>query len=416
MSATEEKKYRIQAEEVVMLLTEEIIIDIMRDYGELPYKITNKEIWFQTCCHCGDSHKLCYYKDSKQFYCYTNCGSMSVFDLLMKLYKNMKFTDALKYVANKVGITGRRGIGIQKRKETTITDEELNHLNTIATSRRKRLRGITERSGEEENDYDILASLPIPLCKEKSKIMNYFDANTFCGQWLDEGITEESMRKFNIRWYDYGQSVVIPHLNEDGELIGIRRRSYKEEDIINKRKYMPLIIEGNMYEHPLGLNLYGLYEHKTAIDRRKQIVITEAEKSVLLSDGYYGEDSIAVAVCGFNITMAQAEMIMKHKVEEVILGFDKDFEPTDFEDIENFDKWSQEKQEEYKKYNSYVARIYSLAKRFINYCKVSVLWDNNKLLDLKDSPYDKGKDIFEQLMQQRVFLSVEDIMDNKNNN
>ena len=401
-----EHKYKIQAEEVVMLLTEEIVLDIMRDYGEYPYKNRDNEIWFRTCCHSGESHKLCFYKDTKIFYCYTNCGSMSIFNLLMKLYKNMTFIDALKYVANKVGLTGRKGIGIRKRTETAISDEELDRLERIASLRRKCSRGNYEADRE-----DVLSILPQPLSEDKSNILNYFDKNTFCGQWLDEGITVESMQKFNISWYSFGQSVIIPHLNEDGKLIGIRRRSYLEEDILNKRKYMPLIIEGNMYEHPLGLNLYGLYEHKSAIKKRKQVVIVEAEKSVLLSDGFYGDNSTVVATCGFNITNAQAEMIMNCKVEEVILGFDKDFEPQEFQDIENYEEWTKEKQDRYREYNSYVARIYSLAKKFINYCKVSVLWDSKQLLGLKDSPCDKGKEVFEQLMQNRITLSIEDIMD-----
>lgn len=401
-----EHKYKIQAEEVVMLLTEDIVLDIMKDYGEFPYKNNDKEIWFTTCCHCGDSHKLCYYKQSKMFYCYTNCGSMSIFNLLMKLYKNMTFIDALKYVANKVGLTGRKGIGIRKRTETAISDEELERLGKFATIRKRRSASVSDGS-----ESDILSILPTPLTSDQAKILNYFDSNTFCGHWLDEGITVESMRKFNISWYGFRQSVVIPHLNENGELIGIRRRSYLEEDILYKRKYMPLIVEGIMYEHPLGLNLYGLYEHKHAILQRKQVVIVEAEKSVLLSDGYYHDKSIAVATCGFNITNAQAEMIMRCKVEEVILGFDKDFEPTDFEDIESYEDWTEAKKSKYKEYQSYIARIYSLAKRFINYCKVSVLWDNQHLLELKDSPYDKGKDIFEQLMKHRITLSTEDIMD-----
>ena len=46
--------------------------------------------------------------------------------------------------------------------------------------------------------------------------------------WLDEGITHEAMKKFNIMWHQRSERIVIPHRSSDGRLIGVRGRSTRE--------------------------------------------------------------------------------------------------------------------------------------------------------------------------------------------
>ena len=44
---------------------------------------------------------------------------------------------------------------------------------------------------------------------------------------------------------------------------------------------MPEFLEGRSYEHPLGLNLYGLYQNKNAIQKQRKAIIVEGEKSLI---------------------------------------------------------------------------------------------------------------------------------------
>lgn len=76
-------------------------------------------------------------------------------------------------------------------------------------------------------------------------------------EWLDEGISEESLRLYNIRYCISQNKIIIPHYNKNGELIGIRGRALNDEDI-EIGKYMPITIERHCYAHSLGYNLYGL--------------------------------------------------------------------------------------------------------------------------------------------------------------
>lgn len=376
----------IDKDYLLEVITEDAILSIMEEsFSVTPYKITNKVITFSTVCHCGDSHKLYYYRDTKMFYCYTNCGQMDIIGLTMKVM-SCSFYDALKFLSAKLGINQRKGFG--SRREGVNFKHEDNGLSSDYLSRR-------ERNKPQEEIY-----VPKPI---SDNILNYFEHNVFYGGWMDEGISISSMEKFNICWYELNQSVIIPHYNIQGELIGIRRRSFLESDILAKRKYMPLIVEKVMYEHPLGLNLYGLHEHLTGIRKHKRIVITESEKSVLLSDTYYGEDSCAVATCGFNITNAQRDMILSIDggIEEVILAFDKDYDPLECDELPD-------NAPQYQAYTRFVKRIESFAYKFTNFCRVSVLWDTYGILNLKDSPYDRGKENFEKLMSNRIELTTKE--------
>jgi hypothetical protein len=86
-------------------------------------------------------------------------------------------------------------------------------------------------------------------------------------------------------------------------------------------------------------------------------------------------------------------------VEEIILGFDKDYDVLDFES-------SEENSPEFKKFTRYLNRIYSLAYKFTPYCKTYVLWDKYRKLNIKDSPYDRGKDTLEFLMKNKIEITT----------
>ena len=355
-------------------ITEEQILSII---NVPPVKITEKEMWFQTVCHGGDSSKLCYFRDSKSFCCYTNCGHMNLFDFIMHK-DNCGFPEAISMVTRVVGYNGRNGIGICSSKSKDEKD-----LDRYITLRRKKPESKKE----------------IPTIDES--ILNYFDNTVVTSNWLDDGISVQAMQDFNISYYWLDSYIIIPHKNSCGELIGIRRRSLKKEDIDSGCKYMPLILEGKTFTHPLGLNLYGLYECKEAIKKHKRAVISEAEKSVLLSRTYYGEDSFTVATCGFNISKAQIDLLLELGVNTVYLSFDKDVDLCGFEDVD-------ESNIEFKKAERYAKRINSLAAKLSPYFTVYILYDYDNLLDIKDSPFDKGKEIFEKIMDKKVLYIPEE--------
>lgn len=89
-------------------------------------------------------------------------------------------------------------------------------------------------------------------------------------------------------------------------------------------KYRPIKINNQLYNHPLGLNLYGLNWNKQAIQKMKKVIVFESEKSVLKYATYFGwNNNISVACCGSNISSHQIQLLLDCGVEEIIIAFDR---------------------------------------------------------------------------------------------
>lgn len=145
---------------------------------------------------------------------------------------------------------------------------------------------------------------------------------------------------------------------------------------------MPIQIADKIYNHPLGYNLYGLNLNKENIRKKKMAIIFEAEKSVLQYETMFGrENNIAVAVCGSNITNYQFQLLRQAGAERILIAFDKEGQT-----------WK-EKEKHHEK-------IKKLCKRNSNNCLMGYLYDKSDLLNLKDSPTDRGKEVFQQLYRE----------------
>jgi len=374
----------MDSQELLQLVEKETVIEIMEDLGSPCAGMgTTSEgvsyLMFQTICHGGDSRdKLWWYENTKNFQCWTCCGNMSLYTLVMKV-RNCTFKESFNYVATKVGVStsDSNRYGIQDPKSVKNVRAEINEMDKLIEARGNKytVQNITRF-------YD-------------SKVLKLFDDNAFYQGWIDEGISEDTMRKFNISFYWLEGHIIIPHYDGEGRLVGIRRRSLNPEDA--KNKYMPEYMNGIMYEHPLGLNFYGLYQNKEAIKKSKTAMIFEGEKSVMLSDTYYGDKSVALATCGFNISDWQIQALKQLGVNTVYLGFDKDF------DIMREQEYKQDKST-WENYSHYKTRLETLAGRLAMRFKTYILYDRHNLLGLKDSPVDKGKESFEKLIKSAKLI------------
>ncbi len=111
-----------------------------------------------------------------------------------------------------------------------------------------------------------------------------------------------------------------------------------------------------------------------------------SEKSVLLDDVYYDNLSNCVACCGSNFNKYHIALLTdKIGVNEIIIAFDKEYED-----------WRTPKAMNYRK------KIEQMCKKYHNQVAFSYIWDYDNVLNEKDSPFDRGKDIFEHLYKTRV--------------
>ena len=220
------------------------------------------------------------------------------------------------------------------------------------------------------------------------KVYNLQNKEHYPIEWIAEGITRESMDKYNILYSISRNKIIIPHYNINGQLIGIRGRSLNKREIEEFGKYMPIEIEGKWYNSPLSQNLYGLNISKESIKKDRRVIIFEGEKSSLKYDKFFPGHNISCAVCGSSLNKNQLNILLKNfELEEIIIAFDK----------------------EYQKYNSeegrkYFNKLEAICKKYQNYCNFSFLFDKEDLLKLKDSPVDRGKNIFLHLYDHRIHI------------
>ena len=341
----------------------------------------------KTICHnpIGEgSYKLYYYDNTKLFKCYTGCAqnTFDIFELICKVknianeptYKYIsgsrieqewKLPDAIDFVAAFFNITPN--FEDFSNQQSSLYDWKI-FENYIKKSSRNDKKKIVELKVW---DNTILKNLPRP------KII----------PWLKEGISQEVMNQYGICYNPKSEGIVIPHYDINNNLIGIRERTLIQEEE-DGGKYKPAIINGIMYNHPLGFNLYNINNSKEHIRDIKKAIIFEGEKATLLYASYFGIDNdISVACCGSNLIDYQVALLINLGVKEIIIGFDRQYK--EIGDSE-WKVWTKKLHNIHNKYSAYVT--------------ISFLFDLEHNLEYKDSPIDKGIDTFLYLFKQRIYI------------
>ena len=342
----------MNAKDLINVLTNQDIIHLMKELGCDNYIDKSSEIIFPTICHDGKSMKLYYYNENKKFQCYSHCGSMSVYDLIMNV-KECNFATAFKFLKDLISDSEMRGYGFD------YAEEKIVDLKDIVVPEIDPL--------EKQFLYDIFSKQPIQC-------------------WIDEDISYETQKKFKIRYDKSKDHIIIPHFDwKTGKLIGIRRRTLSKIEAEKYGKYTPLFYDGKSYSHPLGLNLYGLNLNKENIKKYKKVIVFESEKSVLKFNTMF-PNNISLAICGSTFSNTQKKILLDLGVEEIIIALDRQYEN---ESDEEGVIWRN--------------KILKMSENLLDYCRVSYIWDNdeNRLLEYKDSPIDKDKYIFKKLLDER---------------
>ena len=346
----------INYKEIIENLSTEKIIKLMTTLGVEDYIEKPGYIIFPTVCHNEDateaSMKLYYYKNSHLFQCYTECGAQSIFQFLKNYYET-------------------RGIDYDWYNDIYQVILDCSNFNIIDNFKTPKYKSIKDRY--------VYKKIP-QLQTYSNGLLDCF-IKFYPPEWLSDGISKTTMDKFNIRYSPIQNKIIIPHYDPDGRLVGIRGRALNEWEIENVGKYMPVQIENKWYSHPLSLNLYGLNLTKENIKKTGICYIFESEKSVMQCDGFT-INNCAVAVCGSQLNKWQIKLLLKlcHP-KEIVVCFDKEEQPP--ADI-------------------YFNKLYKICQKYLNYADFSFIYDRENLLEMKDSPSDKGEQVFKELLNRRV--------------
>ena len=360
--------------EIKEALTTENIFELLVDFGGDP-EYSSFGILCSTICHNppGEgSRKLYFYDNSHLFRCYTGGDSyFDIFELITKVAKiqwdkEFDLNDAVRWAAQRFGLSG----SIVEEDES----KQLDDWKILA-------------------NYDRIQDIEV---KDKSIILKTYDETILSrfnylvsiGPWLAEGIKQDALNQAMVGFYPGGDQITIPHFDIDGRFIGLRGRTLCKEEGEKYGKYRPVKIGKDLYNHPLGMNLYNLNNSKHNISFMKKAIVFEGEKSCLLYQSYFGlENDISVACCGSSLSTYQVQQLIDLGVEEIIIAFDRQFKEIGDEEFKHLKK-----------------NLLKLRAKYKNYVNISFIFDKKMVTGYKSSPIDHGPKIFMELFKDRIVL------------
>ena len=351
------------------------IYQLLTDFGGDP-EYTDFGLLSSTICHNfpGEgSRKLYWYSNTGLFRCYTGCDepTFDIFELTMKVFviqqsRSLDLNAAVRYVAAKFGIAG------EYEEDDLDLPEDW------------RIFDSYNRVQEAENkDYSV------ELKEYDTTILKNLNYNVILTPWLREGITQEVLDYTQIGFFPGADQITIPHFDANGRFVGLRGRALAQDDVERWGKYRPLrVMKNEMYNHPLGMNLYGLNWAKDNINLMGKAIVFESEKSVLLYMSYFGiENNIAVACCGSNISAYHIHMLLEAGAKEIVVAFDRQFQELGD-----------------KEFVHLTNNLTKLHNKYSSQVQMSFMFDKNMITSYKASPIDEGREKFLQLFKDRVML------------
>lgn len=230
-----------------------------------------------------------------------------------------------------------------------------------------------ENGSSAPRKHDPISFFRKSICKAKretaKKEQVYYDVDIL-KEYLDmphidliknDGLIDLNvLKKYRVMFDQRTGRVLFPHFKHDDstKIAGIVGRTtnpaYKELKI---NKYMSMLPT----RYDKTLNLYALCWNIDYIKEKDEIIVVEAEKSVMKADMF--GDMNCVAVGCHSISKEQKKIILGLNIKNIVIAFDSDV------DEETIRKECDE---------------------FYDFMNVFYIKDNWKLLGEKDSPMDRG--------------------------
>lgn len=211
-----------------------------------------------------------------------------------------------------------------------------------------------------------------PTSKESKSVVlppNYMERYEFnenkLQAWVDEGIDLDTMKKFGVCYDSFSNRIVFPIKNYAGDIINVCGRTlepdFKEKGL---RKYT--------YFKPLGIldTLFGFSDNKQAIMEKREIIIFEGSKSVMLAHGWGIHNTCAILTSHLN--PQQLLFLIKLGIR-VVFALDED---VDIREDMN------------------IAKL----KRYV---RIEWVKNRDNLLSSKMAPVDAGFEVWQKLYERR---------------
>lgn len=189
-------------------------------------------------------------------------------------------------------------------------------------------------------------------------------------EWLDEGISVDIMKKFQIRIDRSANRIVYPVRDKNFNLIGFKGRTrFQNYKSLNVQKYMNYTKIGTIDFFA------GMKESHDYIKEKNEIIIFEGLKSVMKLWSW-GKQFNAVSSETSVLNMEQIKIILEMGIKNVVIAYDNDV------------------------YIGEIRKKMQFLKRFVN---VFAVIDSKKILSgEKMAPVDDGEKIWNELYEGRI--------------
>lgn len=319
------------------LIQEIDIVDYISQFVELEEK--NGEFWGLSCFSDEKTPSFSVRREAKTWFDFSSGLGGNVFTFT-KLYYNCPPVDAINKLNEYVGDDG-------------FTPLVSRHLSTTKVFKKYSKKTITQKAAS-------------TVVLQDNYMERYENNPEKLSLWRNEGITDDAMSFFGVKYDSFSNCIVYPIHDASGRLVNVGGRTL-DSDFKSKgiRKYT--------YFKPWGGQMsliYGLFENMEDILQKKEVILFEGMKSVLLARGYGFKNTGAILTSHLN--PGQMKILARLGVR-VVFALDKDVDVLNDHNINKL-------------------------KHYVN-CEY--IKDNNGFLDDKDSPVDKGADVFQKLYESR---------------
>lgn len=313
------------------------ILEYISQFAEFEEK--NGEYWCLSLLKDENTPSFSVRRETNTFYDFSSGKGGNVLNFIRYYYK-CSLGEAIEILKRYVGCDGE--VHVSKKMAAVEVAKKYK-------SRKKQLK--TTKSTVLPSDY----------------MLRYQKSPEKLAAWEAEGISKASLERFQVAYDSFSDRLVYPIKNVSGDIVNIGARTldpdWKQKKL---RKYSYLFSwEGGMN------TVFGLAENREEILRKKEIILFEGAKSVMIADSWGIRNTGALLTS--HLSALQLKILAKLGVR-VVFALDKEVVIRDDPNI--------------AKLKRYVTTEY--------------LWDRDNLLDEKDSPVDKGVETFMRLYEGRL--------------
>lgn len=316
------------------------IVEYISQYIELTQK--GEEWWGLSCFKEEKTPSFSVRKNPPLFYDYSSGVGGNLYSFV-KAYHNCSSREAVEIIKKYAGYDGDVNTRRDKLSATIVCKQFMKQRNTKPS--------------------------PTPTILPDDYMDRFELREDKLDVWRKEGISDNSLKKFQVMYDSFSNRLVYPIRNLQGKIVNVGGRTldddWKEKKL---RKYSYFQGWGG------GMDVvYGLYENLEFIKSLDRIIIFEGCKSVLIADTFGIHNTGALLTS--HLSPYQMKILASLGCR-VTFALDKEI---DIRQDKNIQKLKQ-------------------------YVNVDYLWDKDNLLGEKDAPVDKGKEVFERLYECRKLL------------